>query len=90
MKTKTKEELIDLIEELQEKVEELENDVEYWQDEYNDIEEERDMLMDQVENVEVYEGIKDLDNFIWKLKLENLYTDELKEFIEHYLKFYND
>lgn len=34
--------------------------------------------------------IKSLDNFIWKLKCENLYTDEMAKFIEDYLKFYNE
>lgn len=34
-------------------------------------------------------GIKDLDNFIWKLKLENLYDEKLEKFINDYMKFYN-
>lgn len=33
--------------------------------------------------------IKDLDNFIWKLKLENLYDEKLERFINDYMKFYN-
>lgn len=34
--------------------------------------------------------IKDLDNFIWKLKVDNLYTTEIEEFINQYMRFYND
>ena len=34
-------------------------------------------------------SILDVDNFIWKLKSDNLYTKELEEFIENYMKFYN-
>lgn len=33
--------------------------------------------------------IEDLDLFIRKLKEDNLYTRELEEFIEEYMKFYN-
>lgn len=35
-------------------------------------------------------GIKDLDNFIWKLKLENLYDEKLEKFINDYMRFYNE
>lgn len=33
--------------------------------------------------------INDLDNFILRLKNENLYTVDLKKFIDEYIKFYN-
>ena len=90
MKNKTKAELLELIEELQQKVERLENDVDYWQDEYNDLEEKCDDLECQIEDLAIKNCIKDINNFIWKLKLENLYTEELEEFINNYVKFYND
>lgn len=90
MENKTKDELIEVIEELQEKVEQLENDVDYWKTEYDDVEEQREELETQIEDLTSYDGIKNIDNFIFKLKTENMYTDELKEFIENYLKFYND
>lgn len=34
--------------------------------------------------------IKNLDNFIWKLKLENLYTPGIETFIKDYMRYYND
>lgn len=90
MKTKTKAELLDLIEELEEKIDSLEDDVEYWQCEYDDMEKECDRLKEELKEVDYVADIRSLDNFIWKLKLDNLYTEELEEFIENYVKFYND
>ena len=34
--------------------------------------------------------ISDVDEFIYRLKDENLYTDDLGAFIERYLSFYNE
>lgn len=34
-------------------------------------------------------AIKDVDQFKWRLQLNNLLTPELEAFIDHYLKFYN-
>lgn len=34
--------------------------------------------------------IEDLDLFIRKLKEDNLYSKEIEEFIENFIKFYND
>lgn len=90
MKNKTKEELLQVIEEQEEKIEQLQNDVDYWQHEFNEIEEINEELEEQLENQEECEHIKNLDNFIWKLKLENLYTNELEQFLENYMKFNND
>lgn len=39
LKNKTKEELIDLVNELTEQVGNLENDIDYWQEQCNDMEE---------------------------------------------------
>lgn len=33
--------------------------------------------------------INDLDNFILRLKNENLYTKDIQKFIDEYIKFYN-
>lgn len=91
LQNKTKEELIGLIEELNEKIEELENDVDYWQDEYNNMEEEKEKLEEQLDDQIGNEGIKSLENFIWKLKLDNLYTPELEDFINnYYMRYHND
>lgn len=45
---------------------------------------------ESLEEVEIANGIRDIDNFIWKLKLENLYTSELEKFLEHYMRYEND
>ena len=34
-------------------------------------------------------SIYDLDDFIFRLKVDDLYTDELGKFIEDYMRFYN-
>lgn len=86
----TKEEMKEKIEKLEEKISQLENDVDYWQKEYNDLEEIKEELECQVEDLSMKGGINDLDNFIWRLKLDGLYFDELQKFIDRYLKFYND
>ena len=87
----TKQELMDLIKEKDEKIEELENDVDYWQSEYNDMEKIKDEIESQLEDQIGSEGIKSLENFIWKLKINNLYTPELENFInDYYMRYYND
>ena len=50
-----------------------------------------DCILDDLEpEEEDDESIKNLDNFIEKLKEDNLYTEELEMFIDNYMKFYND
>lgn len=44
----------------------------------------------ELDEYKVNECIRNIDNFIWKLKCENLYTDELESFINNYLKYNND
>lgn len=90
LEKKTKAELIELVKKLEEKVNQLENDVEYWQEENTELEDKIEDLDTQLADMEIADGIKDKNIFIDRLKLENLYTKELEEFIENYLKFYND
>lgn len=71
-----KEELDELNQELQAENEHLIDEVEYWKNKYYELE----------KNI----GIKDIDHFIWKLKIDGLYTEELERFIEDYMKWYND
>lgn len=52
-------------------------------------EKEIDKLNEQLEEP-CEESIKNLENFIWRLKLDGVYTDKLEDFINNYLKFYND
>ena len=65
----------DKIDELESRIEELEEEVEEWQNKYYELEEKV--------------TIKDFNHFIWRLKADNLYTDELDMFINDYMKFYN-
>lgn len=90
MKNKTKEELLDIIDKLEEKIDELERQKEFDDEEWNCLQEEIDELKDQLKVYEeVYNPIKNLNNFIWELKNENLFTKELEEFINHYMKYHN-
>lgn len=90
MKRKTKEELINIIEELQNKLEIAENDVNYWQQEYAEMEEIREDLECQLEDLSIKDGIKDLDSFKFELSKENLNSKELINFIDNYVRFKND
>lgn len=67
---------------IEEKIEEIETIL---HEELNERIDELKELLD----VEESNNIKDLDNFIWKLKLENLYDEKLEKFINDYMKFYN-
>lgn len=69
------------------RIEELESD-NYSQDEYI-TELENDLAAAQKELETMSDTIKDIDNFIFRLKAENLYTEELENFIEYYLKYHN-
>lgn len=55
--------------------------------------EELDNLIDQSDLHIHYDPrtkIEDVNNFIYQLRLSNLYSKELEEFIDNYLKFDND
>lgn len=91
LENKTKEELIDIIKEKDERIEELEDDLKDSQNECDDLEEENQKLEEQLDEQIGSEGIKSLENFIWKLKLDNLYTPELENFINnYYMRYHND
>lgn len=90
MRSKTKEELIEIIEELQDKLEIAENDVDYWQKEYFEINEIKEDLEGQLEECSNIKDINDLDNFKFELSKENLDSEELISFINNYVNFKND
>jgi hypothetical protein len=73
-------------EEMKQKIKALEFEIIELKRDYESLNEEFECAQSELENSSYY-GIKDLDNFIWKLKLENLYTPELEKFIDFYLKF---
>lgn len=70
MEDKTKDELIDIIEELKENIE---------------------CLYDKIDDLDDFNGIKDVDNFLWILKRDEyeLYK-KIEPFINNYLKYYNN
>ncbi len=77
-----KNELIDLLESRDNEISRLQNKV------YK-LENEVDELDTELEALEINKGIKDTNNFIFKLKVDNLYTEKLEDFINNYLKYYN-
>ena len=89
MKNKTKEELIEIIEELENKLEIAQNDVDYWQCEYNLMEEENEKLKNKIDNLTTCNSIKDIDNFKFELSKNGLDSTNLLDFINNYLRYYN-
>lgn len=93
MHKKTKIQLIEIIENLQNKVEQLENDVDYWEHEYNELDEELDEELDvtveELENLQIDNGIFSIDNFKFELTKSGLLHDKLENFIDEYLKYKN-
>lgn len=53
----------------------------------NELEVELDDAKSQLESDKC---IKNLDNFIFKMKVDNVYISEIEEFIKQYMRFYND
>lgn len=70
---------------LEDKEEELEEELRELEDELSDYEHE-------FKGLEKYQEGEwfDIDNFIYRLKLENLYDDKMEKFIEDYIKWYNN
>ena len=89
MKNKTKEQLIEIVEDLENKLEIAQNDVDYWQCEYNEMEEENEKLKNEIDNLTTCNGIKDIDNFKFELSKNGLDSTNLLDFINNYLKYYN-
>ena len=89
MKNKTKEQLIEIIEELENKLEIAQNDTDYWNYEYNKIEEEKEKLENEIDNLTTCNGIKDINNFKFELSKNGLDSTDLLNFINDYLKYYN-
>lgn len=91
MKDKTKEELIEIIEELKADKDELKFEISLLQEERNDLEEEVENLNNQIDDLDDFNGIKDVDNFLWILKRDEyeLYK-KIEPFINNYLKYYNN
>ena len=70
---------------------ELEKDRDEWKQQAESLQEELDSLNEAYGELEerTINSIYNLDDFIFRLKVDDLYTDELGKFIEDYMKFYN-
>lgn len=81
----TKEELIARCRKLQSENEKLQDELDYLSDCYTELE---NQLAEQINLLDAVDII-DVDQFKWRLQLDNLLTPQLESFIENYLKFYN-
>ena len=72
-------------------IQDLLNDINNFLDTINDSINEIDGIVNDIdEKLEEYgDSIKDVNNFIFELKLNNLYSQELEKFIYEYLKYKN-
>lgn len=82
----TKAELEQENKELKEELEELQSQYNYLDEAYGELENTNAEL---VNNLGAY-YISDVDYFILRLKIENLYTPEFEKFMEEYMQYYND
>lgn len=76
---------------------ELEKDRDEWKQQAESLQEELDSLNEAYGELEEknyklinnINSIYNLDDLIFRLKVDDLYTDELRKFIEDYMRFYN-
>ena len=79
---------------------ELEEDRDYWKQQAESLQDELDFLNDAYGDLERQLAdtvnsvgdyyITDVDNFISRLRMEDLYTPELEAFMEYYMRYHND
>jgi hypothetical protein len=82
----TKAELEKDRDEWKQQAESLQEELNSLNDAYTDLELQ---LVDTVNSVGDY-YISDVDNFISRLKMEDLYTPELEAFMAYYMRYHND
>ena len=78
---------------------ELQKDRDEWKQQAESLQDELDSLNEAYAELEAQNyklsnkmdtnSIYDLEDFIFRLKVDDLYTDELGKFIEDYMRFYN-
>lgn len=83
----TKEEIIEKFIDLQNDYDNLDDDYGELEDKADDLQMEVDSLEAQIEDLK--SGILDIDLFKEKLEFYGLYTEEMKKFLDLYLKLYN-
>ena len=81
----TKAELQKDRDEWKQQAESLQDDLDSLNEAYSELEEINYKLSNNMDINSIY----DLDYFIFRLKIENLYSNELEKFIEDYMRFYN-
>ena len=68
-----------------EEAESLQDELDSLNEAYAELEEQNYKLSNNMDINSIY----NLDDFIFRLKVDDLYTDELGKFIEDYMRFYN-
>ena len=81
----TKAELQKDRDEWKQQAESLQDDLESLNEAYSELEAINYKLSNKMDTNSIY----DLEDFIFRLKIENLYSTELEKFIEDYKRFYN-
>ena len=81
----TKAELQKDRDEWKEEAESLQDELDSLNEAYAELEEQNYKLSNNMDINSIY----NLDDFIFRLKIENLYSSELEKFIEYYKRFYN-
>ena len=81
----TKAELQKDRDEWKQQAESLQDDLYHLNEAYTELEEINYKLTNNMD----INSICNLDDFIFRLKVDDLYTDELGKFIEDYMRFYN-
>jgi predicted RNase H-like nuclease (RuvC/YqgF family) len=82
----TKAELEQRVKELEEEVESLQNELDGEYEAYTELENENYEL---TWRLETGGSVVNMNDFKYRLKIDGLMTDELNEFIDNYMKFYN-
>jgi len=83
----TKAELLVYVKNIQEELDEARTDLAVAYSDNDDLQEQIDDLEN---NEEGPVGIINVDNFIFKLKIENLHSDKLESFINEYITYHNN
>ena len=81
----TKAELQKDRDEWKQQAESLQDDLDSLNEAYSELEEINYKLSNKMDTNSIY----DLEDFIFRLKMDNLYSSELEKFIEDYKRFYN-
>jgi regulator of replication initiation timing len=82
----TKTELEQRVKELEEEVESLNDELNGEYEAYTELENENYEL---TRRLETGGSVVNMNDFKYRLKIDGLMTDELNEFIDNYMKFYN-